>query len=359
MPSTAAPAANPSAKFQFAWPFGSGHLLRVGQRQEARLCKLNPAQLTAVQADAPEDKRLEMIKSVIEEVRPNLRRDGGDCELVSVEGSKISVKLTGACVLCKLSQRDALSPAHGRRPLALGLLPESWLPLALNLFTAACSALVLGLLARTVALLPHDPSPGGRTQSGLLATLAPRAAWMPPVLAAMACGLQSTFWEHATSATGEMIDLLLFAYIIRCLLEFRADRHDSWLTRAAFLYGAGMANNWALIVYLPLFIVAIIRLNGLQESRFIYGIPNFRFLVSLSLWTLAGLSLYLLLPGLWSLSSVHHLGFRAALKSNLRFQKENVMLFLRTGLTLLALTTFLPLLAISFRWKLSPGAVRR
>jgi len=63
--------------------------------------QVETAQLTAVAT--PEDKRLEMIKSVIEEVRPNLRRDGGDCELVSVEGSKISVKLTGACVLCKLS----------------------------------------------------------------------------------------------------------------------------------------------------------------------------------------------------------------------------------------------------------------
>jgi Fe-S cluster biogenesis protein NfuA len=63
--------------------------------------QVESAQLTAVAT--PEDKRLEMIKSVIEEVRPNLRRDGGDCELVSVEGSKISVKLTGACVLCKLS----------------------------------------------------------------------------------------------------------------------------------------------------------------------------------------------------------------------------------------------------------------
>jgi tetratricopeptide (TPR) repeat protein len=237
-----------------------------------------------------------------------------------------------------------------------GLLPEAWIPLALNLFTAACAALVLVLLARTVALLPHDPSPGGGgAQSSPLATLAPRTAWMAPVLAVMACGLQSTFWEHAASGTGEMIDLLLFAYIVRCLLEFRTDRNESWLTRSAFLYGAGMANNWALIVYLPLFIVAIFRLNGLQESKFSYRILNPRFLLGLCLWGLAGLSLYLLLPGLCSLSSVHHLGFWTALKGNLRFQKENVRLFLRTGLGLLALTTYLPLLAISFRWKLNPS----
>jgi len=48
-------------------------------------------------------ERLQLIKDVIEEIRPNLRRDGGDCELVEVCGNKIMVRLTGACVFCKLS----------------------------------------------------------------------------------------------------------------------------------------------------------------------------------------------------------------------------------------------------------------
>ncbi|MDI9846677.1 NifU family protein [Rhodoblastus sp. 17X3] len=52
---------------------------------------------------APESERLRRIRDVIEEIRPNLRRDGGDCELISVEGNKINVKLTGACVFCKLA----------------------------------------------------------------------------------------------------------------------------------------------------------------------------------------------------------------------------------------------------------------
>lgn len=52
---------------------------------------------------APEGERLRRIRDVIEEIRPNLRRDGGDCELISVEGNKINVKLTGACVFCKLA----------------------------------------------------------------------------------------------------------------------------------------------------------------------------------------------------------------------------------------------------------------
>jgi Fe-S cluster biogenesis protein NfuA len=52
---------------------------------------------------APSCDREQIIRAVIDDIRPNLRRDGGDCELVEVCGNKIMVKLTGACVLCKLS----------------------------------------------------------------------------------------------------------------------------------------------------------------------------------------------------------------------------------------------------------------
>jgi len=59
-----------------------------------------------LQDAAPEkqmtDKEV-LIRSVIDEIRPNLRRDGGDCELIEVCGNKVMVRLTGACVFCKLS----------------------------------------------------------------------------------------------------------------------------------------------------------------------------------------------------------------------------------------------------------------
>ncbi|GGF51984.1 hypothetical protein GCM10007301_09300 [Azorhizobium oxalatiphilum] len=56
--------------------------------------------------DAPpamESERERTIRAVIEEIRPNLQRDGGDCVLVGIEGNKVMVKLTGACVFCKLA----------------------------------------------------------------------------------------------------------------------------------------------------------------------------------------------------------------------------------------------------------------
>jgi Fe-S cluster biogenesis protein NfuA len=57
----------------------------------------------ARQLPSVDDERTAIIKAVIEEVRPNLQRDGGDCQLIEIDGNRIMVKLTGACVFCKLS----------------------------------------------------------------------------------------------------------------------------------------------------------------------------------------------------------------------------------------------------------------
>ncbi|MCK1515108.1 NifU family protein [Bradyrhizobium sp. 190] len=55
------------------------------------------------QPPVTETDRAQIIRAVIEEIRPNLQRDGGDCQLVEIDGNKIMVKLTGACAFCKLS----------------------------------------------------------------------------------------------------------------------------------------------------------------------------------------------------------------------------------------------------------------
>jgi Fe-S cluster biogenesis protein NfuA len=55
------------------------------------------------QAPSPQTEREQIIRAVIEEIRPNLKRDGGDCELIEIDGNMIMVRLTGACVFCKLS----------------------------------------------------------------------------------------------------------------------------------------------------------------------------------------------------------------------------------------------------------------
>jgi len=50
---------------------------------------------------APE--KLNLIRRAIESLRPHLQRDGGDCELIDVDGNMVFVKLSGSCVGCQLA----------------------------------------------------------------------------------------------------------------------------------------------------------------------------------------------------------------------------------------------------------------
>ena len=42
----------------------------------------------------------EKVKAVIEEIRPMLQNDGGDIELVEIDGTVVKVRLQGACSGC-------------------------------------------------------------------------------------------------------------------------------------------------------------------------------------------------------------------------------------------------------------------
>ncbi|MEW5948354.1 MAG: NifU family protein [Thermodesulfobacteriota bacterium] len=46
----------------------------------------------------------EQVQSVLDKIRPVLQRDGGDVELVDVKDGVVSVRLTGACKGCPMSQ---------------------------------------------------------------------------------------------------------------------------------------------------------------------------------------------------------------------------------------------------------------
>jgi tetratricopeptide (TPR) repeat protein len=225
-------------------------------------------------------------------------------------------------------------------------LPDSWIPLVLNVFHAACAAVVLTLLARSVALLRYDmPVPKGFVKDKQTAILLAPIAWMPPVLAVVLCALQLSFWEHATAATGEMIDLLIFAYVVRCLLELRIDAKQIWLSRAALAYGAGMANNWIMVGYLPVFILALVLLKGLTPFL------DRRFLFRMALCGLAGMSLYLLLPAIQQFASHGEMKFWPALKTHLRLQKDALEVWRAPALRMLALSSILPFVLISIPWK--------
>ncbi len=244
-----------------------------------------------------------------------------------------------------------LAPVSFLLHYPLRWLPVPFIPLAANLFNAVCAVLTLALLARCVALLPHDRTNGQRqrelSESSLLTI---PSAWLPPVLAVLACGLQLTFWEHAIEASGEMVDLLLFAYLVRCLLEFRILGQDSWLNRVALVCGLLVANDWAMLGFLPCFLAAVI---WVKRLRFF----DLAFLTrSLCLW-LAGFSLFFLLPLLAACSHTAHLPFGQGVHSLLAGYKSVVFQFptMRFTLLVLSMTSLVPVIFMAIRWSASFG----
>jgi tetratricopeptide (TPR) repeat protein len=233
-------------------------------------------------------------------------------------------------------------------------LSAAQIPLALNIFSAVCAALTLGLLARSVAILPHDRTDVQRKRERSdFSFLTIWSAWLPPVLAVAVCGLQLTFWENATNCTGEMFDLLLFALVVWSLLEYRLDERPWRLYLAAFIYGAGMAETWALVGFFPLFIAALVWIRKLSFF-------NVRFLGWMSLCGLAGMLFYLLMPAVAVAAHKMPLTFWQALKANLSAQYFVMKLFFirsdfEQDVALMSLASLLPLLLLSFRWSSSFG----
>lgn len=251
-------------------------------------------------------------------------------------------------------QPEIYNPVFFTVTAPLRWLPAALAPVALNLFSAGCAAAALGLLARSVAILPQDRTDTQRARErSVFSFLTIRSAWLPPVFAVLVCGLQMTFWEQATNCTTEMFDLLLFAFVIWSLLEYRLDERAGRLHLAALVYGAGMAENWAMVGFLPVFIGAILWIRGL-------GFFNLGFLRRMILSGLAGMLFYLLLPLLAAGSHTLDLTFGQALKLNLAAQWAVVKMFftnppVRHTLLLLSPASLVPVLVMAIRWRSSFG----
>ena len=234
--------------------------------------------------------------------------------------------------------------------LPLKLLPASMVPMAMNVLAAVFGALTLAMLVRSVVLLPHDRTKEQRQrEQSAHSLLSLRSNWMPALFAAMVCGLQLSFWQHATAGTGEMLNVLLFAFVIRCLLEYRIGHKTRWLTRAVLVYAMGITNNWGMVGFLPLFCVALLWTARMQLFR--EGLP-----LKLALNALAGLSLYLLLPVAAVLSGSGE-NFLDVLMANLGLQKSFLgsLFSQRLMVLVMASTAILPLLLVSIRWPANFG----
>ncbi len=230
------------------------------------------------------------------------------------------------------------------------LLPLAWQPVCLNAFAALCAALTLGLLAASVRLLPHDRTRDQRQrEGGEFALLTIRTAFLPPLFAVLMLGLQLTFWQHAVSATGEMLDALVFAFLIYCVLRYRISQNDKWLLTLAFVYGLGVTSNWALIGFFPLFLFALIWIKGLSFF-------HIRFVALMSVCGVAGLSLYLLAPAIGSLGANHD-DFWSLVRLEFGAQSYALRLIPRYIVLVAGLATILPLIFAGVRWPSFLGEV--
>lgn len=228
-------------------------------------------------------------------------------------------------------------------------IPGHWQPVALNFFSAVCAALTLGILARSVRLLPHDRTREQRQrEGGEFALLSLRHAYLPAVLAVLVLGLQLTFWENAVSATGEMLDVLVFAFLVQCLLEYRISQNERWLSALALVYGISTTNNWALVGFFPCFLIALVWVKGLAFF-------NWRFLLRMTVLGILGLTFYCLEPLIGAAQG--DAGFWPLLRQEW-FQQVYFLHAVPRWVTLLAsVATLVPLFFAAIRWPSFEGEV--
>lgn len=70
----------------------------VSSKSEVPVVQIKPKRMTSLQ-------KIKKIEEVLErEIRPGLRKDGGDIELIDVDGDFVIVSLRGACKSCNKSQ---------------------------------------------------------------------------------------------------------------------------------------------------------------------------------------------------------------------------------------------------------------
>jgi len=233
--------------------------------------------------------------------------------------------------------------------LPLRLLPADWRVMGLNVFSAACAALTLAILARSVRLFSHDRTKEQRLrEGGEFALLSVRAAFLPAAFAVLLLAVQLTFWQNAVAGSGEMIDLLVFAFLILCLLEFRISQNERRLQVFTFVYGLGVANNWALIGFFPCFLLAVLWLKRL-------GFFNWRLLLRLTGWGVLGLLLYGLIP---LLGAIHHDGtFWELLRQKLAEQHIYLFRMRRYFAAIAGVSTLIPLLFAAINWPSFEGEV--
>lgn len=237
-------------------------------------------------------------------------------------------------------------PVHFLLTYPIRFLPIGMQVWALTGLSLAAALASLALLVRIVTILPQERTRLQRQRELKNRGILPATvAWLPASLALLVCAFGLTFWQNASAFSQDMLDLVLFAYVVRALAEFRLEPRDEWLYKAALVYGFGIANSSSMLGYLPLFIATVAWVKGLPFFKF-------QFLMKLALLGSVGLLAYLVVPIVHSVSDAGWLGFWESLRAYLGSQKAALatLASARIYVLFLAAVSVLPCMGFAFRW---------
>jgi tetratricopeptide (TPR) repeat protein len=172
-----------------------------------------------------------------------------------------------------------LQPVWGAVIRVIAIFAGSNAAYILNLFSALCGALSVGLLLFLVASIPHNKT----AEEGRAHFSASRTQCLSGIAAALFFAFSIPFWTVSTRAhylTFEVLMLLICTWIFMQVWERKSRR---LLYVFAALYGLGMVQSASFILAAPVF--AIMLLFRLWQREML----NLNLLVKVALWGLVGL----------------------------------------------------------------------
>ncbi len=217
--------------------------------------------------------------------------------------------------------------------------------LGISVLNAVLASLAIVWLARSVMLLPQDRSTDQRVRNsdpdGLYTG---RFFFVPPAIAAFSLGLLFHFWQGATGAASDILNVFLLSYIIRNTLEHRLDGENGWIYRASVVYSIAIVNNPIMMLLLPFWVGALIWINGKDLSKY-------RDLIIRSFFCfLPGLILFLYIPVSEYLAGRSDMTFFQLLSMFLGMYARELTALPPYILFIYGTFSLLPLILLSIRW---------
>ena len=150
----------------------------------------------------------------------------------------------------------------GLEPLALPMHPiwgaiVSWisglnvlsLPLRLNLFSAICTVISVGLFYRLMSFMIHE-----FIHDEYSIEHAPKVAYWGGTVAALAFMFSMPVWQVATQLQYQSFDMMLVLVAASLLLAYANTKRFFFLILSALLYGMGIVESLLFITLAPIFI---------------------------------------------------------------------------------------------------------